>query len=662
MNPPLRKLASLASIAALAVVAAPCAGANAASASTAPLPASDYTVRGACQAPSVGRASCMAEQLVPVTAAARAHNHPIGVVRPAGAAQPALSPTAGDFGYRPADVHSAYSLPATGGGEPILALIDAYHYLTAKEDLKNYEETFKLSGCKVSCFRQVNQKGGETPPFPKSAKELKEFEKGTLAQQRQAEAASGWAIEEALDIEAARASCPNCRLVLVEAKSSNYSDLEEAVRAAQTLGAQVISNSWGGPEEGVTSDATFNDPNVVITASSGDNGYLGWDAETEEEGGFTSYPASSPHVVAVGGTQLRLGAGGAWKSETVWNGSGASGGGCSEVFAAPEWQTLSAQWPNVGCEGKRSVVDVAAVGDPYTGIAVTATSPLCEYEEAKVVVHWCTYGGTSLASPVIAGVFALAGGANGVAYPAKTLYESRRHAPGTLHDVTVGSNGICNNGVSAEGIHECTAAEEASASCEGQLTCLAGKGYDGPSGVGTPNGITGFQPGAVEAGVEEEPVEKRKTPPNEKAAEKPSEKPAPSGASTTPSPPTVPPPAAPAQPPGAGATLSKAVAISRLMLTNAALKALNRHRPAIAKVGFSFELSRGTGLRATLARKVRVHGRTRWIAVGRAPTMNGVAGRNQRRLSGGTRLKRGVYRLTLASSGGSAQSLLIHIG
>src|ERR1039458_1496427 len=123
--------------------------------------------------------------------------------------------------------------------------------------------------------------------------------------------------------------------------------------------------------------------------------------------------------------------------------------------------------------------------------------PECEYryEEAKVkhVLYWCTIGGTSVASPLIASTFALAGGANGVEYPAKTLYENRVKSTGSLHDIATGSNGECTKPFSETGLSGCTTAEEAK-SCASKAICVAGIGYDGPTGVGTPDGITAFKP------------------------------------------------------------------------------------------------------------------------------------------------------------------------
>ena len=111
----------------------------------------------------------------------------------------------------------------------------------------------------------------------------------------------------------------------------------------------------------------------------------------------------------------------------------------------------------------------------------------------KHVLYWCTIGGTSVSSPLIASVFALAGGADKVEYPAKTLYENEAKSPGVLHDVTTGSNGECTKPFTETGLSGCTSMEE-SKSCASKAICLAGAGYDGPTGVGTPDGITAFKP------------------------------------------------------------------------------------------------------------------------------------------------------------------------
>jgi Subtilase family len=488
-------LGSVAIAGALALLVLPGAALGAVS----PLPRSDYTIHAACAHAARDRAGCLALQLVPQSAAARARRHPLGLVRRTPLSAP--SPAAGAFGLRPQDLHSAYQLPDSPPSAQTVALVDAYNDPSAEADLKAYDEEFSLPECTAAdgCFEQVNQNGeAGNLPFPKTAAELEKARKGTRVAREEAAEATGWDLEISLDIEVAHATCQSCRILLVEAGEPSYEDLETAERSAATLGAGEISNSWAGPEEGETpaleSSSPFNDPGVAITAAAGDDGYLNWDASKSERG-YVNFPASSPHVIAVGGTRLSLGENGVWAGESVWNGYYATGGGCSTVFAAQPWQQSLSDWSAVGCGGKRAVADVAADADPYTGLAVYDTSAKCEcrYEEARVkhVLYWCTIGGTSLSSPLIAAVFALAGGAGEAAYPAQTLYENETDSPGSLHDVTAGSNGACSKPYLEGGLSACTAAEEA-ASCASELICLAGAGYDGPTGVGTPDGIAAF--------------------------------------------------------------------------------------------------------------------------------------------------------------------------
>jgi hypothetical protein len=488
----------------LALLPGGAAAASSARPGVGPLPRADYGVSAVCKAPARRHAACLADQLVPRSAAARAHTHPIGVRR-ARLATPTAppSPANGDFGLRPSDLHSAYDLPATAGSGQTVAIVDAYNDLAAEEDLAVYTKEFSLPPCTAGegCFAQVNQNGeAANLPFPRSAKELESARKGTRAQREEAEEATGWALEISLDIETTRAVCQSCHILLVEADEPSYVDLEKAEHTAASLGANEVSNSWGGPELGVTLEeertGPFNDPGLVIAAASGDDGYLDWDARGEK--GYADYPASSPHVVAVGGTRLSLTESDAWAGESVWNGYGAGGGGCSVVFPAEPFQQSVPDWPSVGCAGKRAVADVSADADPYTGLAVYDSGVNCTYyfPEGKVKGHWCTIGGTSLSTPLIASTFALAGGSDGVEYPAQTLYEGELHAPASLHDITEGSNGECKKAYTETGLSGCTAAEEAQTSCSGQAICLAGAGYDGPTGVGTPHGLTAFEKAA----------------------------------------------------------------------------------------------------------------------------------------------------------------------
>ncbi len=461
----------------------------------APLPASAYAVRSACPAPTPGHASCLALELVPETAAARAHTRPLGMRRRAPltlkagkAVEVCERPTAaeGCYGLRPQDLHSAYGLPTTAPSKQTIALIDAYDDPAAEADLKVYDEEFHLPACTTAdgCFTKVNEKG----------------QAGSLP-----ESEGGWSVEISLDIEMAHATCQNCHILLVEANETSYTDLEAAEETAAKMGATEISNSWSGGESATDSTA-FDHPGVVITAASGDYGYLNWQSQNLDAKGTVGWPASSPDVVAVGGTRLSLTSEGAWAGETVWNGDGATGSGCSEHYEAPSWQRELPNWSAVGCESKRAVADISADADPYTGVAFYDSATIVEKKGGGYgPIDWGTVGGTSLATPLIASTFALVGGSGGVEYPAKTLYENRVKSPASLHDIESGSNGECSKPFNYEsGLSGCTALEEAQSSCKSEAICLAGPGYDGPSGVGTPDGVGVFQPPI-------EPVKKTQT-------------------------------------------------------------------------------------------------------------------------------------------------------
>jgi subtilase family serine protease len=259
------------------------------------------------------------------------------------------------------------------------------------------------------------------------------------------QADSGWAGEISLDLDMVSAIAPNAHIILVEADSADMSSLGTAVNQAVSQGAGYISNSYGGsedPSDTLADSSYFNHPGVVITASTGDSGY------------GVQYPAASPGVTAVGGTSLTKDSSSRGWSETVWGsrtGGQGTGSGCSQYEFKPSWQT------DPGCS-KRAVADVAAVADPHTGVAVYNS-----YQSSG----WNVYGGTSAASPIIASVYADAGkpppGSNPSAFP----YQKAS----ALNDVTSGSNG----------------------SCSPSYLCNAGRGYDGPTGLGTPNGTAAFQ-------------------------------------------------------------------------------------------------------------------------------------------------------------------------
>jgi subtilase family serine protease len=254
---------------------------------------------------------------------------------------------------------------------------------------------------------------------------------------------SGWAGEISLDLDMVSAIAPNAHIILVEATSANMDDLGASVNEAVSLGAGFISNSYGGSEDSSDTSADsqyFNHPGTVITASAGDDGY------------GVEYPAASPGVTAVGGTSLSQDSSSRGWSESVWgssSGGEGTGSGCSTIEPKPSWQT------DADCSG-RTVADVSAVADPNTGVAVYDT-----YGASG----WNVYGGTSAASPIIASVYALAGTPSSGSNPASFPYANT----GALNDVTSGSNGDCSD-----------------------YLCTAGSGYDGPTGLGTPNGTAAF--------------------------------------------------------------------------------------------------------------------------------------------------------------------------
>ena len=663
-----------------------------------PLPPSAYTVSPACHSPAPGHAACLALELVPKTAAAFAHNHPIGMTRAASSITAAApSPLAGQLGLRPQDLHSAYSLPNEASTTQTIALVDAYNDPNAESDLETFDSEFDLPKCTRanSCFEQVNQEGHSSPlPFPRTTGEL--ATQRTLCEKEKTEAAclpveeaEGWSVEISLDIETAHATCQNCHIALVEASSSEYGAFDAAENTAVNLGANEVSNSWGGPEcvEGfgcVGEDSAFNHPGVVIAASAGDDGYLNWLAEPPSSP-YADFPAALPQVVAVGGTRLNtLGTKGEWTGESVWNdggesegskdGYGAGGGGCSTQFTAQSWQQAVPDWSQVGCGSNRAVADVSADGDPYSGVAVydsskSCTTPYREGGKTHVLAHWCTIGGTSLASPLVTATFALANGAHGVKYPAQTLYENAAKSPSSLHDITLGSNGECALPFDEEtGLQECEPAEDAQTSCSSHLICLAGPGYDGPTGLGTPDGLAPFEP-AAGAPSEESPGEEspgEEGPAEEGAGEEgpgetnspvPSKTPTSSTSTVTASSAsnvnTVTTRSMPATP---------AVQLTELALTINAVIALNKNHPKIAALAFTFTLNLAARVHTTLEERVGRHRHQHWQTVGHSLTIAALSGVNRKHLAGGGMLRPGTYRLTLAPAGGATRSMIFKIG
>ncbi|HVT63547.1 MAG TPA: S53 family peptidase [Mycobacteriales bacterium] len=325
-------------------------------------------------------------------------------------------------GYGPGDLRAAYALPSTSAGDDAtVAIVDAYDDPRAEADLAVYRAQFNLPPCTATngCFTKVDQRGGTDLP----------------------DVDPGWSEEISLDLDMASAVCPNCRLLLVEADSASMAALGTAVRTAVSLGANAVSNSWGGPDmKDQYYGRYFHHPGVAITASAGDDGY------------GTSYPASSKWVTAVGGTTLRRSSARRGFSESAWPGSGS---GCSAYNTAP-WQDSA----TTGCAG-RAVADVSAVADPATGVAVFDS---LAFQDAS---GWLTFGGTSASSPIIATVFALAGNTADVR---DGSYVWTHRTSSNLNDIHDGSNG----------------------SCDVSQQCTARNGWDGPTGFGSPDGTAAF--------------------------------------------------------------------------------------------------------------------------------------------------------------------------
>jgi hypothetical protein len=345
-----------------------------------------------------------------------------------------VRPLLGTPPFGPADLHAGYNLPTTVIGKHTIAIVDAFSNPNVFSDLNAYNAHFGLpliKKCKTlkqtNCLAVLNQSGA-TSPLPA----------GDV----------GWGEEIALDDQMARAICQNCRINLYEANSATFGNLETAVNtAAATRRVVAISNSYGSFGNDCATIAAYNHRKKAVTVSTGDSGF------------GIACPANQNTVVAVGGTSLHLNGSGGYISESAWSGGGS---GCSTVINAQSWQTTATNWAAIGCGTKRGMADVSAVGDPNTGVAV--------YDSYGVTPGFYQFGGTSVSSPIIASVYALANNVATWNYPAQSVYLS----PGSLHDVTTGSNGSGGT---------CTAHP---------LQCHAGTGFDLPTGIGTPNGLGGF--------------------------------------------------------------------------------------------------------------------------------------------------------------------------
>src|ERR1700722_2875474 len=346
-------------------------------------------------------------------------------------------------GYTPAEIRSAYKIPSTGGAGQTVAVVDPYNDPDAHKNLETYREKYGLPECpEKNCFNKVTQKG-ETIIEEGAGKNAPENNKG-------------WSLEISLDLDMVSATCPECKILLVEAKTNAWANLGEAENEA-AKSVNVINDSWA-EKEGKENEKKesrekeweelgskyFKHSGIPITAASGDKGY------------GVAVPAGAPCVIAVGGTALKQES----KSERGWveevwdypEKSAGTGSGCAlKVEKKPAWQH------DKGC-ANRTDNDIAAVGSSNG----TPVSMYDTYEEPG----WINAGGTSASAPIIAGIEALA------EKPAKELgaqifYEEPNHE----FPVTKGDNGTC------------------APPAEDEYLCTAREGYSGPAGMGAPDGV-----------------------------------------------------------------------------------------------------------------------------------------------------------------------------
>ena len=334
---------------------------------------------------------------------------------------PTLSRNAVPAGFGPTDLRAAYKITSAGSSSYTIAIVDAFGYPNAEADLATYRSQYGLPSCTTAngCFKKVGQNGGNPPT----------------------RVDVGWGQETALDLDMASAMCPSCHILLVESTNDYLNNLAAAANYAAAH-ANAVSNSYGGSESGTTSyESAYNHSGVAITVSTGDYGY------------GVQFPASSPHVIAVGGTSLFKSSSG--YTETAWSGAGS---GCSSVYGILTQNGFKVQDSTVtGCPN-RALADVSAIADPNTGVAVYGPT-------SRTRSGWMVFGGTSVSSPLMAGIYGATGDTSG--YMVTKLYSS---PSSDFRDVTSGSNG----------------------SCPTTQWCKARAGWDGPTGLGTPHGLAPF--------------------------------------------------------------------------------------------------------------------------------------------------------------------------
>ena len=380
----------------------------------------------------------------------------------------AAAPNTAPVVYTPAQIRAAYGMPALparldnlspqqraelGAGQTIY-IIGAYHGPNTVDDLARFNSRFGLPACTTLRIPVGTRSLPAAKPEDGCTISVVFSTRGATLALQPPPYNPTWAAEYALDVQWAHATAPLARIVVIAAESAATLSIFDAIMVANKMGPGVVSMSFVVPEASYAAryEPIFQFPGMTYLAAAGDRGAQ------------ANWPATSPSVVSVGGTSLRVGPAG--RSETVW---ASTGGGISAYHARPNYQA-GLGLPNSPLTGPLAAVkgvparagaDIAFNADPRTGQFVALTPP-------AGTTRWYSFGGTSIGTPQWAGIVAVANAQRALAgraplgqLPARLYALARSNAGRVLSDIVDGRNGDCN-------------------------WCVAGAGYDIPTGWGTP--------------------------------------------------------------------------------------------------------------------------------------------------------------------------------
>lgn len=395
-------------------------------------------------------------------------------------------------GYTPQQIKGAYGLsnPANDGAGQTVAIIDAYASPTIVQDANQWSINRGVPQFKANQFTQVVAPG--TFRHPESGGKNKQDPQG-------------WYGEETLDVEAVHGMAPAANVVYVGAPN-NFQDLDAALNhVVDRHLAQIVTNSYGFPTENLP--AGFIKPyestmlqgaatGIGIYFSSGDN------SDESLSIGYTSadWPASSPFVTAVGGTSLAVGANNVYLFETGWGTKSrswtgedwttggwiyGSGGGVSRLFPEPSYQKGVVQQSVFAAQGRtgRAMPDIAALGDPQTGYLIGQTQT---FPDGSVRYSEYRIGGTSLSSPIMAGIMAIADQIQGV-HGFANLYFYARAGTSVFNDIVNPASTVAVVRVNyANGVDDSAGLRYRLREMNYTLSLQTTPGWDDVTGLGTP--------------------------------------------------------------------------------------------------------------------------------------------------------------------------------